>query len=352
MPVTEINEIKKYYQALLTKDQSYVGIFYAGVKTTSIFCIATCRAKKPKLENTEFFYTVKEALNAGYRPCKICRPTENANEAPEQIINAIKMITQNPKIKISDSVLREHEISPEIVRRWFKKNYGITFQAYQRMYRINQAYQELKTGKKIIDVAFDNGYGSLSGFGYIYKKIAKNSPSGHLNNNIILINRLTTPIGPMFVCATQQGVCLLEFVDRRMLETEFKQLQQLLNATIIFGENEHIIQTRIQIKEYFEGKRKYFSIPLHTPGTDFQQAVWNCLKQIPYGELTTYKQQAEKMHNPQAVRAVANANGFNRIAIIIPCHRVIGSNGKLTGYGGGLERKKWLIDHEKSNLKS
>ncbi|OCG79361.1 bifunctional transcriptional activator/DNA repair enzyme AdaA [Gilliamella sp. Occ4-3] len=347
MLITNLDKRKQYYQALLAKDQGYIGIFYAGVKTTSVFCIATCRAKKPKYENVEFFSTFKEALDAGYRPCKICKPTENSNAAPSEVIKAIALITQNPKTKISDMILKEHQISPETIRRWFKKNYGITFQTYQRMYRINNAFQELKIGKNVINTAYDTGYESLSGFGYTYKKIMKNAPSQNTNNEIILVNRLTTPLGPMFICATNQGICLLEFVDRRMLETEFKQLQTQLNTKIIFGENSHIVQAKNEIDEYFQGRRKYFAVKLHTPGTDFQQTVWDSLKQIPYGKLTTYKEQAENINNPHAIRAVASANGFNRIAIIIPCHRVIGSNGELMGYGGGLERKRWLIEHEK-----
>ncbi|WP_428198092.1 methylated-DNA--[protein]-cysteine S-methyltransferase [Aliivibrio kagoshimensis] len=163
---------------------------------------------------------------------------------------------------------------------------------------------------------------------------------------MILISRLTTPLGPMFVCATDKGVCLLEFVDRRMLETEFKDLQRLLKAKIITGENPHIKQAKKELAEYFSGQRTQFDVALDTPGTDFQNSVWNCLHQIPYGETRSYQQQAESIHNPKAVRAVASANGFNRISIIIPCHRVIGKNGQLTGYGGGLERKRWLIDHE------
>ncbi len=235
-----------------------------------------------------------------------------------------------------------------MVRRWFNKNYGMTFQAYQRMYRINVAFQELKNGKNTTETAFDSGYESLSGFGYTFKKIMGNSPTNSTTENVILINRLTTPLGPMFVCATENGVCLLEFVDRRMLETEFKDLQKRLNATIIAGENEHIKQAKKEIAEYFEGKRKRFDVKLETSGTDFQNLVWDYLRKIEYGETSTYQQQAEKINNPKAVRAVASANGYNRIAIIIPCHRVIGKDGKLTGYGGGLERKKWLLEHEKT----
>jgi AraC family transcriptional regulator of adaptative response/methylated-DNA-[protein]-cysteine methyltransferase len=225
----------------------------------------------------------------------------------------------------------------------------MTFQAYQRMYRINNAFQELKLGKNITHTAIDTGYESLSGFGYTFKKLIGKSPKQSKGENLILINRLTTPLGPMFVCATENGVCLLEFVDRRMLETEFKDLQKLLKANIISGENEHIKQVKKEIKEYFEGTRKKFDVKLETPGTDFQNSVWDCLQQIEYGTTTTYQNQAEKINNPKAIRAVASANGYNRISIIIPCHRVIGKDGKMTGYGGGIERKKWLIEHERNN---
>ncbi|MCX4028605.1 methylated-DNA--[protein]-cysteine S-methyltransferase [Endozoicomonas sp. SM1973] len=350
MLVTDQKTISNYYQALLDREPSYVGIFYVGVKTTSIFCISTCRARKPKLENVEFFTTLKEALDAGYRPCKVCKPAENANEAPELVEKAINLVKDNPKEKITDWQLREHQISPELVRRWFKKNYGMTFQAYQRMYRINNALQELKDGKTATETAFGTGYESLSGFGYTYKKFVGKSPKNSTEQSIILISRLTTPLGPMFVCATDKGVCLLEFVDRRMLETEFKDLQLRLKAKIIAGENQHIKQTKQEIAEYFANERTAFTVTLHTPGTDFQNSVWECLKTIPYGQICSYQQQAEKINKPKAVRAVATANGCNRIAIIIPCHRVIGKNGKLVGYAGGLERKRWLLEHERKSL--
>ncbi len=352
MLITEKKKIDTYYQALLSREKSFVGIFYVGVKTTSVFCIATCRARKPKKENVEFYTTFKEALDNGYRPCKICKPTENANEAPKQVEAAINMVKANPKEKISDYRLRENKISPEIVRRWFKKNYEITFHAYQRMYRINNAFQELKQGKNATVAAFDTGYESLSGFGYTYKKLMGKSPLKSIEKTIILINRFTTPLGPMFACATNQGICLLEFVDRRMLETEFKDLQKLLNAKIITGENEHIRQIKKEVTEYFNGKRQIFEVSLHTPGTDFQNLVWQSLLKIPYGKTSTYQQQANNIHNPKAIRAVAKANGFNRIAIVIPCHRVIGKNGNLKGYGGGIERKQWLIDHEMKNIET
>ncbi|MFD2564960.1 bifunctional transcriptional activator/DNA repair enzyme AdaA [Aquimarina rubra] len=352
MLITENKTIETYYKALLERKESFVGIFFVGVKTTSVFCIATCRARKPKLENVEFYTSFKEALDHGYRPCKICKPTENANEAPEPVEKAITLVKQNPKEKITDDQLRKLAISPEVVRRWFKKNYGMTFQAYQRMYRINNAFQELKKGKNTTHTAFDSGYESLSGFGYTFKKVIGKSPQKITDKTLILISRLTTPLGPMFVCATEKGVCLLEFVDRRMLETEFQDLQKRLQAQIIAGENEHMKQAKKEITEYFEGKRKTFEVALETPGTDFQNAVWHSLQEIKYGQVTTYQSQAEKIKNPKAIRAVAAANGCNRISIIIPCHRVIGKDGSMTGYGGGIERKQWLLTHEKNTIGS
>lgn len=350
MRIQNPGKVKNYYQALLNRDEAYVGIFYAGVITTGIFCISSCRARKPKPENVEFYSTFKDALNAGYRPCKICRPTENANEAPQQVAAAIELVRSHPKEKISDYQLQQFGMSPEQIRRWFKQNYGMTFQAFQRMYRINTAFQELKEGRTATDTAFNTSYESLSGFGYTFKKVMGRSPANCLENNIITINRFTTPLGPMFVGATEQGVCLLEFVDRRMLETEFKDLQRLLNAVIVTGENEHTRQAKHQLEEYFAGTRQHFTVALQTPGTAFQTQVWEVLKQIPYGETTSYQAQAERIGNPKAVRAVASANGCNRVAIMLPCHRVIGKNGMLTGYGGGLERKHWLLEHERRQL--
>ena len=159
--------------------------------------------------------------------------------------------------------------------------------------------------------------------------------------------RIETPLGEMIAGATDEGVCLLEFCDRRMLPTEYKDLARLLKTTLEDGENRHIKKLIKQLKEYFNGKRKEFTIPLVTPGTEFQQAVWKELQNIQFGSTRSYQEQAIALNRPDSVRAVANANGMNRISIIIPCHRVIGSNGHLTGYGGGLKRKKWLLDHEK-----
>lgn len=151
----------------------------------------------------------------------------------------------------------------------------------------------------------------------------------------------------MIAGATEDGICLLEFADRRILKSEYIKLTKLLNATLLEGKNRHLSLLRKELAEYFDGSLKVFSVPVVIPGTEFQQSVWRELLNIPFGSTRSYHEQAESLKNPGAIRAIATANGRNRISIIIPCHRVIGSDGSLTGYGGGLKRKKWLLDHER-----
>jgi AraC family transcriptional regulator of adaptative response/methylated-DNA-[protein]-cysteine methyltransferase len=345
--ITDSKTEDRYYRALLARDSSYLGSFFAGVKTTSVVCIATCRARKPRRENVEFFDTLKSAMDHGYRPCKVCRPTENAFEAPDYVRQAIEVVRDNPKEKVHDARLRALGIAPERVRRWFNRHYGMTYQAYGRMYRINNAMIELHQGRTTTDTAFDAGYESLSGFGYAFRKSTGHAPSESQDRERLLLDRFTTPLGPMFACASTKGLCLLEFADRRMIESEFEDLQRRLGAPILAGENEHIRLAEQQIAEYFAGERTEFTVPLQTPGTSFQMRVWEALRAIPCGCTSSYGAQAEALGNARAVRAVARANGMNRVAIIIPCHRVVGKDGSLVGYAGGLERKRWLLEHER-----
>jgi AraC family transcriptional regulator of adaptative response/methylated-DNA-[protein]-cysteine methyltransferase len=164
---------------------------------------------------------------------------------------------------------------------------------------------------------------------------------------VIKKTRIETPIGEMVAGATKEGICLLEFSDRKSLSSQIEEITALLETKTEDGSNRHLRMLKKQLKEYFKGKRKEFSLHLLTPGSEFQQAVWKELLKIPYGSTRTYQEQADLLNNPGSVRAVAHANGSNRISIIIPCHRVIGSDGHLVGYGGGLKRKKWLLDHER-----
>ena len=334
------------YQASLEKDSSFEGIFITAVKTTGIFCRPTCTARKPKKENVEFFKTTKEAILSGYRPCKVCKPLEKRNETPSQIQSLLDDLSNDPSLKFKDWDLVQRGLEPNQVRRWFLKNHQMTFQAYQRIFRINSAFKKIQKGEQVTAIAFDSGYESLSGFNDSFKAIFGVSPKNSKDKQVIDIKRIETPLGTMIAGASKEGICLLEFTDRKMLETELKSLSKNQNAILLLGENGHFKELENQLSQYFEGKRKSFTVPLFTPGSDFQKSVWKALQEIPFGETKSYKAQAIAIGKPESVRAVANANGMNRIAILIPCHRVIGSDGNLTGYGGGIWRKKALLELE------
>ena len=339
------------YAAIGRQESLYEGLFVTAVKTTGIFCRPSCRARKPKAENVVFYDTAQQALAHGYRPCKVCRPMEPEAATPDYIHRLIKELEHDPYTRIKDYDLRQKGLEPSRVRRWFKRHHNMTFQAYQRMLRINAAFKQIQNGDAISHSAFDNGYGSLSGFNDCYRSIFGASAKNTRDREVINIVRFSTKLGAMYACATQKGICLLEFTDRRMLETEFRDLSKRLNAVILPGQNEFLDLVQKEVHAYLAGEILQFTVPLHTPGTEFQQTVWRLLQDIPYGQTLSYAEQAKRLGKPKAVRAVANANGQNRVAFIIPCHRVIGSDGSLTGYGGGLPRKQFLLDLERHTLK-
>lgn len=164
---------------------------------------------------------------------------------------------------------------------------------------------------------------------------------------MITAAELDTPLGTMLAGATDAGICLLDFGDRAELQQQTQKLCNKLKAELVSGEHALLTQLQQQLREYFDGQRTHFDLPLVIEGTEFQQKAWCALQEIPFGETRSYQQQAIAVGNPSAVRAVASANANNHIAIIIPCHRVIAKNGNLAGYGGGVWRKQFLLDLEK-----
>lgn len=334
------------YEAILARDTRYDGIFVTGVTTTGIFCRPSCPAKKPDRENVEFYRSTREALAAGYRPCKRCRPLEPPGRTPGPIRELLEEIEGSPTRRLRDRDLRSRGLQPATVRRWFKKHHGMTFHAYQRALRLGRALGQLVGGAEITGAAFGSGYESLSGFQEALRQITGRSASRSRGTTVVHLSRVLTPLGPMLAGATDEGVCLLEFTDRPMLETQLRRLDQRLDAAFVPGRNDLGRRLEGELKEYFEGTLREFRTPLVAPGSEFQQRVWTALRDIPYGSTRSYAAQAEMIGSPGAVRAVGRANGDNRIAIVIPCHRVVGSDGALTGYGGGLWRKRWLLHHE------
>ena len=258
----------------------------------------------------------------------------------------MERVEADPMRRLKDHDLRTMGIDPGRARRWFRKHHGMTFHAYQRARRLGDALTQLREGSAVTPTAFDSGFESLSGFNAAFARFAGSAPSDARDRAVLTVTRVLTPLGPMVAAASAEALCLLEFTDRRMLETQLTRLCKRTNGVLVPGSAPVLEETTGQLEEYFAGGRTEFTVPLAPAGTDFQHLVWRELRAIPYGETRSYGAQAKAIGRPKAVRAVASANGDNPIAIIIPCHRVIGANGSLTGYAGGLPRKRFLLDLE------
>ncbi len=196
------------------------------------------------------------------------------------------------------------------------------------------------------EVAHASGFESESGFRSAYERVFGSPPSEASNCHPVILSWIRTATGPLIVGTREETVCLLEFSERRMLETQLRTLRRRLHAVLLPGSNRLVTALQKQLDEYFSGKRREFTLPLSYPGTPFQEKVWSQLRRIPYGSTCSYKDLARAVGHPLAVRAVGTANGMNRLAILIPCHRVVNANGELGGYGGGLWRKRLLLDLE------
>jgi len=238
-------------------------------------------------------------------------------------------------------------VDPARAARYFKKQYGMTFQAYCRARRMGLALRQVREGRSVTSVATRTGYQSESGFREAFDKVFGAPPSKVDRAGAVVVKWLESPLGPLLAGATDDGICLLEFVDRRALQTQISVLRKRLGRAIVPGEHPHLARLEKELGKYFAGKQSEFAATLVAPGTPFQARVWDALRKIPPGETRSYAQIARAIGQPTATRAVARANGDNRLAILIPCHRVIGSDGTLTGYGGGLWRKEWLLEHER-----
>ncbi|NNF57178.1 MAG: methylated-DNA--[protein]-cysteine S-methyltransferase [Rhodothermaceae bacterium] len=333
--------------AFLCRDAAYDGLFFTGVRTTGIFCRPTCSARKPKPENVEFFPSTGDALGAGYRPCLRCHPMEPSGHTPDWLHPLLTRIEETPLARVRDRDLVTLGLDPGRVRRWFQRNHGMTFHAYQRARRLGCAFEEIQEGRNVTTTAFDHGFESLSGFHSAFARFTGASPTQTKDRLLIHVTRILTPLGPMMAAASETALHLLEFTDRRMLETQLERLGRRTGAVLAPGTNALLEQTQTELAEYFDGDRTAFTIPLSPAATAFQTTAWLALQAIPFGETRSYADQASMLGRPTAVRAVARANGDNPIAIIVPCHRVVGSDGKLTGYGGGLHRKQFLLDLER-----
>jgi AraC family transcriptional regulator of adaptative response/methylated-DNA-[protein]-cysteine methyltransferase len=333
-------------EAFLTRDASFDGIFVTGVHTTGIFCRTTCSAKKPNPENVSFFSSAHDAVLAGYRPCRRCRPLEPEGKPPRWLRPLLDDLEADPTRRWSDRDVRGRGLSPERVRRWFKKHHGMTFQAYSRARRLGAALGRVQDGEAVARSAFEVGYDSLSGFQEAFRRFFGEPPKSLDEATIAHVDRVTTPLGPMLAAATDEALCLLEFVDRRMLPRQVERIRRRLGVVFAPGRNDVIEKAADELSAYFDGTLDHFTVPLAPCGTDFQRSVWDRLLEIPAGETRSYAEIAGAVGRPRAVRAVGTANGANALAVVIPCHRVVGADGRLAGYGGGLWRKRKLLEIE------
>jgi AraC family transcriptional regulator of adaptative response/methylated-DNA-[protein]-cysteine methyltransferase len=336
------------YRALVDHDPAFEGIFFVGVSTTGIFCRPTCRVRTPKRENVEFFGSTSDALHAGYRPCRRCEPLSESRKTPPVVAQLLAAVESEPTGRLRDADLVSRGIEPTTARRAFKRYCGMTFHAYHRARRMGLALAGVRQGKSMIDLQLDHGFESGSGFRGAFHRLVGTTPSRAHEVACLYAQWFDTPLGAMLALAGEDGLELLEFVDRRSLEREIEAVQRKLKRPVLPGGHRYLARIGAELAAYFSGRELTFATPLALRGTPFQRAVWNALLAIPAGETRSYAQIAAAVERGTAVRAVGRANGDNQLCLIVPCHRVIGADGALTGYGGGLWRKQWLLDHERA----
>lgn len=337
-------------RAMLACDPAYEGVFYTAVRTTRIFCRPTCPARKPKPENVEFHASAEAALAAGFRPCKRCRPLQLPADTPDWVARILARAETAPAQRWSDAQVLALGEDPVRLRRWCHRHFGMTFHAWLRARRLGAALGSLLDGDSIEGAAYEHGYASSSGFRDAFRAAFSTTPGRGRDACMLLFRRIATPLGPMIAMAEPRGLVLLEFLDRPALTGEVQALRHRHGYAVAPGSHPHLAQAERELGEYFAGARQDFQVPVWTPGSDFEQAVWARLREVPFGATCSYAEIAAGVGRPGAARAVGTANGRNRLAIVVPCHRVVGADGSLTGYGGGMARKAFLLRLERDVL--
>ncbi|MGA2049700.1 MAG: bifunctional DNA-binding transcriptional regulator/O6-methylguanine-DNA methyltransferase Ada [Terracidiphilus sp.] len=332
---------------LLARDPA--ASFYYAVETTGVFCRPSCSSKRPLKTNVRFFASIEAARAAGFRPCKRCKPQSSIAKPIDKIRAHIEAHLDRP-VKLAE-LARLTALSPFTVQRLFKKELGVSPLQYQRALRATRLRNGLKQGGTVTDAIYEAGFGSSSrayegaALGMTPARFAKGGKGEHIN-----WATARTPFGWMIVGSTERGLCWLALGStsaeaEASLREEFPlatlrrdpSLSQLVDAALeTVRDGSDLIESRTRIE----------SIDLR--GTVFQLRVWQALRAIPRGETRTYSQLAREMGEPKSTRAVARACATNRVAIVVPCHRVIGVSGSLTGYRWGVDRKRQLLAAERS----
>ncbi len=335
------------YAALLARNESFDGQAFVCVSTTGVFCRLTCPARKPKRENCTFYPTIGQCIEAGFRPCKRCHPLQAAALADPTIAALLQELDKRPYLRWSEDHVAKLGYDLSTVRRSFKRQFGMTFLEMARQRRIREGFETLALGGKVITAQHEASFDSASAFRAAFARLLGKSPAELQSDKLLRATWIPTPLGDMIAVSSRNHLHLLEFVDRKGLPAELKKLERNSKEGIGIGTMPPSEQAAAELAEYFAARSARFLTPLAAPASAFTQHVWDALRQIPAGETRSYSDIAHQIGHPAATRAVARANGANQIAIMIPCHRVIGADGSLTGYGGGLWRKQRLIEIER-----
>jgi AraC family transcriptional regulator of adaptative response/methylated-DNA-[protein]-cysteine methyltransferase len=334
------------YEALIRRDDGFEGRAYVGVSSTGIFCRLSCTARKPKRENCRFFEMIAECLEAGFRPCRRCRPLLPLLDTEPMVARLVEALESDPRRRWGEEDIAALGYDPSVVRRAFKRQYGMTFLEMARLTRVRVGFEALEAGARVIDAQLEAGFSSSSAFREAFAKLLGVAPGALPREAPLKADVIDSPLGAMLAVADGAALHLLEFIDRKALPGELARLRAGRDVVAI-GRTAVHDRVAAELDAYFAGRAARFETPLAVRGTPFTRRVWEALRAIPAGETRSYADLARTLGEPRAVRAVARANGANEIAIIIPCHRVIGADGSLTGYGGGLWRKQWLIEVER-----
>lgn len=346
------NEI--YWQAVKSNDARFDGAFFLGVKTTGIYCKPSCRARLPKRENVTFYPSADEAERKGFRACLRCRPKQTADIDPQiaKMLHACELIEKDEIFSLEELAF-ELDLSPYHLQRSFKEIIGVSPKKYSEAKRMEKFKEELRGGSDVVTAMYDAGFASSS---RLYEKASENlgmTPTAYKKGGQgMKINYAITEceLGRILVGRTIKGLCSVAFADNdASLEANLKK--EYPNAEIV--KDAAVLKDFVEeILKYLAGKNKRLDLPLDIQATAFQMQVWELLRKIPYGETVSYSQIAEKLGDKKKVRAVAQACASNRVAVVIPCHRVIGTNGKMSGYRWGIERKKKLLEGEKTEVQN
>lgn len=336
----------RLYAALAARDPRYEGRAFVGVTSTGIFCRLTCPARKPRPENCRWFASPAEAVAAGFRPCLRCHPA--GMQADALVADLLAQLHARPGRRWSEADLRALGHDPSTVRRAFLRHFGQSFLQMARAARLRAGMRTLAKGSQMIEAQLDAGFDSASGFRTAFARLFGHPPHEWRGPSDLRADWIDTPLGGMIAIADDHALHLLEFIDRKALPQGLRKLSLLVGGRIGLGRNALHDRLADELAAFFAGGLPLFSVPIQLHGTDFQKQAWQALREIPAGQTRSYAELARAIGRPSAVRAVARANATNRLALVVPCHRVIGADGTLTGYAGGLWRKERLIAIEQA----